>query len=106
MERLDVFSRLRKAVGAFGCVVALFGSGLSSVFAAEIHPLAPALGYNIFQSGDFTNQSGHARGPAAIGGNFYFGASKIAESFTGPYIAPGDTLRSVLVVGGSNNFAR
>src|SRR5688572_15414793 len=74
---------------------------IHSAAAADVNPFDPALRFNVFLSGNFTNSSGQVQGPAAVGGNFTFNAGTIAESSGGSYLAPGDALPSALVVGGS-----
>ena len=77
-----------------------------SVAAAEINPFDPAVGFNIFVQGNFTNASGQVQGPAAAGGNLTFNSGTIAESLSGSYLAPGDILPSALVVGGSVQWGK
>ena len=70
-------------------------------FGADVNPFDPAVGFNLFVEGNFTNSSGQVRGPAAAGGHFIFNSGTIAESSAGSYLAPGDILPSALVVDGS-----
>ncbi|MEU8003823.1 choice-of-anchor A family protein [Catellatospora sp. NPDC049111] len=69
------------------------------------NPTAAALGFNVFVQGNATLTSNESEGPVALGGNLTLGGDyQVAGNASGSYIAPGDAVRSTLVIGGAVNF--
>ncbi|WP_196279351.1 choice-of-anchor A family protein [Catellatospora vulcania] len=68
-------------------------------------PTAAALGFNVFVAGNATLTSNESEGPVALGGALTIGGNyQVGGNSSGTFIAPGDSVPSALVIGGTINF--